>query len=227
MKKLFFGLSILLNVVLLALCIYQMSRPKAVQVKDNSALTYRYLQQRFTIDNGDIVFIGGKQVADCAWHELLDNCRIKNRGIPGTRIRDELSRLNVVLQNSPSQLFLLLGIDDLRAGVPPASVFEQYKELVLAVRQKSPMTEIIIQSVLPVNDRLPYSAVKVKPEDIGTLNQMLREFALDNRIVFLNLYNDFVSEKGLLAPVFSVGDGFLLNATGYEMWRERVKSFVR
>ncbi len=222
MKKLFLGLSILLNILLFVLCIYQMSRPKVLQAEDNSPQAYRSLQRYLTVNNGDIVFMGGKQVSDCAWNELLDNCRIKNRGIPEARINEELARLNFILKNSPSQLFLLFGIDDLNAGSPPDLVFEQYRNFVQTIRKKSPMTEIIIQSVLPVTS---YSSMKVKTEDIETLNEKMKEFALDNGIVFLNLYDDFRNEAGALG--YSAGDGFLLSGAGYEMWRERIKSFIR
>jgi lysophospholipase L1-like esterase len=227
MKKLFLGLSVLLNILLLALCIYQMSRPKVQQLKDNSHYTYYSIQQYLPVNNGDIVFMGGKQVSDCPWHELLGNCRIKNRGIPGALLNNELARLDLILKNSPSQLFLLFGIDDLSAGNLPGSVFDQYERFVRTARKKSPMTEVIIQSVLPVNNYSPFSPVKVKPEDIEALNEKLKEFALDNGIVFLNLYDDFSNQSGILISGYSIGDGFLLNGVGYEMWRDRVKSFVR
>ena len=89
MKKLFFGLSILLNILLFALCIYQMSRPKVQLMRDNSHATYLSQQRLLPVNNGDIVFMGGKQVSDGAWYELLDNCRVKNRGVPGARIGNE------------------------------------------------------------------------------------------------------------------------------------------
>ena len=205
MKKLFFGLSILLNILLFALCVYQMSRPKVQpSPKDNSYITYLSLQRYLPVNDGDIVFMGGKQVSDCAWHELLNNCKVKNRGIPGARINNELARLNLILENSPSQLFLLFGIDDLNAGVSPDLVLEQYEKFVQVVREKSPMTEVIIQSVFPVNSRLPHAKMKVKAEDIEELNQKLKAFALDNGIIFLNLYNDFCNESGVLNPFYSV-----------------------
>jgi len=227
MKKLFFGLSILLNILLFALCIYQMSRPKVQLMRDNSHATYLSQQRLLPVNNGDIVFMGGKQVSDGAWYELLDNCRVKNRGVPGARISNEQARLSPILSNTPSQLFLLFGIDDLNAGMSPDAVLEQYENFVRFVRENSPMTEIIIQSVLPVNSNLSNSRMKVKANDIEELNQKLREFALGNGIVFLNLYDDFSDGSGSLGQYYSIGDGFLLNGTGYEMWRDRVKSFVR
>ena len=226
MKKLFLGLSILLNILLFALCIYQMSRPKVRQVKDNSYMTHVTLQQYLSVNEGDIVFMGGKQISDCPWHELLNNCKIKNRGIPGARINNELTRLNLILENSPAQLFLLFGIDDLNAGISPDLVLDQYERFIQTVREKSPMTEVIIQSVLPINSQA-FNFKNVKITDIQELNQKLKAFALDHGIVFLNLYDDFSNESGVLNPHYSVGDGFLLNGTAYEMWRERVRSFVR
>ena len=227
MKKLSLGLSILLNILLFALCIYQMSRPKVQTLVDNSHITYLSLQQQMPVNNGDIVFMGGKQVSDCAWHELLGNCKIKNRGVPGAHINNEFARLNFILGNSPSQLFLLFGIDDLNAGLTPDLVLEQYKNLIQSIRKKSPMTEIIVQSVLPLNSKVTNSKIKVKAEDIEELNKNLKEFVLSNGIVFLNLYDDFCNESGGLNPLYSIGDGFLLNGTGYNMWLERVKSFIR
>ncbi len=229
MKKLFLGVSILLNVLLIALCIYQMSRPKML-IKDNSHMTYlslNSLQRKLTVESGDIVFMGGKQVADCPWYELLDNCKVKNRGVPGALINNELVRLDAILGNSPSQLFLLFGIDDLNTGASPDIVLEQYIKFIRLIREKSPMTEVIIQSVLPVNNRLPNYNMGVNATDIETFNKKLKAFALENGIVFLNLYDDFCDESGSLNPFYAVADGFLLSGTGYEIWQERLKSFVR
>jgi lysophospholipase L1-like esterase len=205
-----------------------MSRPKVQEAsKDNSYITYLSLQRKMPVNSGDIVFMGGKQVSDCDWYELLNNCKIKNRGVPGNRINNELKRLDFILENAPSQLFLLFGTEDLNAGLSTDSILVQYKDFVQFIREKSPMTEVIIQSVLPVNNHLPNSKINVNPKNIEELNKKLKEFALDNGIVFLNLYDDLCDNSGLLNPFYSAGDGFLLNSTGYEIWRDRVMSFVR
>lgn len=227
MKKLVFGLSIGLNILLFTLFIYQMSRPKKSLVKDNSRSAFLSLQRQMPVNYGDIVFLGGQQVMNCPWSELLGDCRVKNRGIPTAFINNEKVRLNSLLQNAPSQLFLLLGIDDLNEGVSPEIVLDDYKKLIDFIRQKSPMTEMIVLSVLPINSGLSNFPLKVTTAEIETLNRELKKYVLDNGIVFLNLYNDFSDEKGVLRSSYSAGDGFSLNSSGYFLWKERIQMFMR
>jgi lysophospholipase L1-like esterase len=188
--------------------------------------TYFQLQQRLSVGADDIVFMGGQQIATCEWYELLDDCKIKNRGISGARIVSDSDRLDNILKNAPSQLFLLYGIDELNAGIPVQTVVEQYQNFVNTILANYPMTEIIIQSVLPVGKE--QQRIKVRNETISELNMEMKEFALENGIVFIDLYHDFLNEeRDAIQPLYTVGDGYLLSASGYMLWRDRIESFLR
>jgi len=227
MKKILFIASIALNVLLTLFCMYQLSRPRIIMMSDNSFVTRLMLQKSMPINYGDIVFMGGKQVADCDWREFLNDNRARNRGIPGMRISQDMSRLDQLLENSPAQLFLLYGIDELSTGSSPAVIVEQYKQLIQSIRERSPMTEIIVQSVFPVN----YTAREFKKSNmknrIETLNRELKDYVLSNGIVFSDLYDEFLDEKGGLNPAYFMNDGFSLSAKGYEHWKERIEWFMQ
>jgi lysophospholipase L1-like esterase len=226
MKKLFLILSVLLNVILLSVCIYQMSRPLGRIYTDSSVNTYFQLQQKLPVNSEDIVFMGGQQIANCDWYELLDNCKIKNRGIPGAQIIRDTDRLDKILKNGPAQVFLLYGIDELNAGVSVETVVEQYKNFVNFILANSPMTEILIQSVFPVAKE--QQRIKVRNEDIEEFNMEMKEFALENGIVYIDLYSDFLNEeKDGIRISYTVGDGYLLSATGYTLWKDRIQSFIK
>lgn len=100
----------------------------------------------------DIIFLGDSITDECEWAELLKNPQIKNRGISGDTTMGILHRLEDVLKSQPKKIFLMVGINNfIYDERSPEEVLAGYKQIITKIRDKSPNTEIFIQSVLPVN----------------------------------------------------------------------------
>ena len=111
----------------------------------------RSLFEVLPIHSNDIVFLGNSITDGCEWAELFDNPRIKNRGISADRTGWMLERLDPIVKGQPKKLFLLIGTNDLAAGIAPQTVVDNIRRILERFRTESPRTKLYVQSIFPVN----------------------------------------------------------------------------
>ncbi len=225
MKSPLLLLSILLNVVLIGAVLYALQRYGGWQnlwSKINNRgieKTYQHRKNLFDMlppKAGSIIFLGNSITAQNEWAEMFNNPNILNRGIPGDHCDGIRARLDEVLENQPSKIFLMAGVNDL-AFYPPSSVLPKYERLVEAILTKSPQTKLYLQSVLPVNNIV--SPTPVDNDDIRSLNEGIRKLAKTKRLVFIDLYPILLDANGNLDAAFTQ-DGIHLNGAAYLKWKE-------
>lgn len=173
-------------------------------------------------DKDDIIFVGDSLTDLCEWSELLDSKNIKNRGIPGDRTSGILDIINDISIYKPEKIFLMVGINDLNDGADKDTILKNYKSIINNIITNSPNTEIFIQSVLPINDS--YKG-KANNEDIISLNTSLQEIK-GNKIVFINIYDEFVDKNNKLKADLST-DGLHLNYKGYTLWKSILDEYIK
>ncbi len=169
---------------------------------------------------GEIVFLGDDLIADCPWAELLEDPRIKNRGIRGEVIAGVKKRIHHVLRSEPSKIFLMIGINDLR-DKSDVDILNEYYELVKHITTKAPDTELYLQSILPTRGHARYNNT-----DIVYVNERIRTMAAEFGATYVDLHYLFIDTSGQLDRKYSQ-DGFHLNGPGYMVWGEAVKELVR
>ncbi len=183
------------------------------------------------ISSKDIVFLGNSITDGGEWSELFNNRHVKNRGISGDRSAWLLERLDSIIAGHPKKVFLMIGINDLAAGVSPREVYDNIMKLVERFQNESPWTKLYIQSVLPVNGRsftTFKSHYKVK-EQIVELNTLLRGFCggnVEDRVAYLDVYAELVDSNGDLNAAYT-NDGLHLLGEGYTIWRDAIKNYVK
>lgn len=85
-------------------------------------LQRRSLFEVLPVYSSDIVFLGNSITDGCEWAELFNNRHVKNRGISGDRSGWLLDRLDPIVGGHPKKLFLMIGVNDLAAGVSPDEI---------------------------------------------------------------------------------------------------------
>ena len=98
-----------------------------------------------------VVFMGNSITDGCEWAELFNNRHVKNRGISGDRSGWLLDRLDPIVGGHPKKLFLMIGVNDLAAGVSPDEIVANVARLIDRFQSESRWTKIYVQSILPVN----------------------------------------------------------------------------
>ena len=225
MKSLLLCTSLIVNLLLIAAFGYAIHRYggwRNLWAKvNNRGIEQAYFHRKNLFEmlppkEGAIVFLGNSLTAGNEWAEMLNNPNILNRGIPGDHCDGICARLDEVLKNQPSKIFLMAGVNDL-AFYPPSYVLPKYERLAEAILTKSPRTTLYLQSVLPVNNIV--SPTPVENDDIRTLNDGIRKFAEAKGLTFIDLYPLLLDLDGNLDAAYT-SDGVHLNGAAYLKWKE-------
>jgi len=148
--------------------------------------------------------------------------RVLNRGIVGNGMpaddpRGVLQRLdNSVFNCAATDLFILIGINDLNSGRTVDSMEVGYRELLKRVREKRPDLRIVVQSVLPT--RGIHAKQNVPVVDF---NQRLKRLAPEYNCTFLDLHSLMRDADGQLKAEFTE-DGLHLTEPAYLIWRQQI-----
>jgi len=190
-----------------------------------------YYQQRKTHfeelpkDTAAIVFIGDSLTDGGEWSELLDNPKVKNRGISGDVSQGVWERLDAVTAAKPQKVFVMIGINDLARGIPVGQVVRNVRMMVAQLQRECPGTHIYLQSLLPVNDDYgQFKAHTNKGELIREVNAAFRQMA-GEQVTFIDLHTAFSDVAGKLDRRYT-NDGLHLNGTGYQRWAAIVAPYV-
>lgn len=171
-------------------------------------------------DSAEIIFLGNSITDYCDWNELFGKQNIKNRGIGSDVINGVIDRLYEVVESRPSKIFLMIGINDLGRGSTVEQILSDYQRLINLIKEKSPQTQLYIQSVLPTDNRK-----NLQNSDIILINNALQEITKKNNITYINLFDLLKNDNNLLDKSFSY-DGLHLNGKGYLIWKNAIIQFV-
>ncbi|MBD8004268.1 GDSL-type esterase/lipase family protein [Bacillus norwichensis] len=173
------------------------------------------------IPPGSIVFLGDSLTFRTEWSELFPGKNVINRGIGSDTTEGVLDRLDSVITAQPKQIFLLIGVNDLKNRSVSAT-FKSYSVIIDRIQTGSPNTEIFIQSLLPVNNSR-YGNILTN-DKIKKMNMKLRSLANSSGVHFIDLYSTFAKDDQL--PEEYTVDGIHLTGKGYILWRESIKEYV-
>lgn len=155
-------------------------------------------------------------------NDFFENNKFIDRGISGQTTSQMLVRFRPDVVNlKPSAVVILAGTNDIAGNTGPISIENIFGNIVSMVEiAKSNKIKPILCSVLPV---FQYSWNKtVEPvEKISKLNQMIKKYAEDNKISYVDYYTKFVDEKGAFPQKYSP-DGVHPNLEGYKIMEQIV-----
>lgn len=185
------------------------------------------LFEKLPTSNEDIIFLGNSITNGGEWVELLNDNRIKNRGISGDVSKGVLDRLCSIVKGEPDKIFLMIGINDLARGISPDSILFNIEQIIDKIQSESPKSFIYIQSILPVNESFGmFSGHTKHKEIIRTLNNKLECLTTRKEVKFIDLYSYFVTPcTHNLNPEYT-NDGLHLMGDGYIVWTEILKPYI-
>ena len=185
----------------------------------------RQLFEQLPIQPDAIIFLGDSQTALCEWRELFgDTLPVLNRGIVGDQVNGVAERLEAILRYRAAKIFLLVGVNDLLFGKSAAEVALRYRELVGQIRTQAPATQLVLESVLPVNNMI--KNIGIQNAQIQDLNVRIAQIAKDFSLPFLDIYGPLTDPAGNLAARFTE-DGLHLNGAGYTVWKQQLMPFFK
>jgi len=192
---------------------------------------YFYDQRRsffeaMPVEKNEIIMLGNS-ITNCAnWDELLPNKRIKNRGISGDITLGVLDRMDEIVKRKPKKIFILIGINDISLKIDKSIILTNYQGIITKIKTESPKTIIYIQSILPTNDAFDtFKNHQGKMDIIKEVNIGLEKLAIENEVVFLNIFPEFLDEQGKLSKQYT-NDGLHLLGGGYLLWASLIKKYI-
>jgi len=166
-------------------------------------------------------------------NENIEELNVFNLGIGGETTDGLVKRFSTeaAARTSPDQnlIFFAYGANDvaLKEGyrmVDPKKLRVNLQEVI--EKAKKITSYLYIISILPVasaiDDITVPSGKQRSNQAIAEYNKLLQEFAAQNGIVFVDLYNMFFAEK----DIFLSGDGVHPNDKGYQFISEHIKPLI-
>lgn len=184
------------------------------------------LYESYPHTKNDIVFLGNSITDRVDWNELLGLNNVHNRGISGDITFGVLERLNEITRGKPAKVFVLIGINDISRNIPDTIISGNYKKIVQRIKQESPETKIYFQTLLPVNNEFTqFKNHYNKDEHILWLNEQIKLLGKQENVEIIDLYPRFLNAENKLDKKYTL-DGLHLNAKGYLVWKEILKTVL-
>ncbi|MES2574499.1 MAG: SGNH/GDSL hydrolase family protein [Bacteroidota bacterium] len=145
-----------------------------------------------------------------------------NRGISGQTTPQMLIRFRAdVINLKPSIVIILAGANDIAGNTGPSTLKMITNNIFSMVElAKSNQIKIILCSVLPAYD-FPWKTGSYPAEKITTLNTLIKKYADDNKILYLDYYSVMVDEQKGLKTIYT-DDGVHPNKSGYKAMEPHV-----
>ena len=174
--------------------------------------------KQFPVGTGDVVFLGDSLTSQGRWGELFPGVPVRNRGISGDVTADVLARLEEITTASPSQIFLMIGTNDLGLGLSEEVLLGNVSAILEEIRRASPETELYLQTLLPRSEAYV--------EQIRSVNTSLAEMAARAGVTLVDVGGAMRSPTGTLRPELT-DDELHLSGPGYAIWGETLADWVR
>lgn len=189
----------------------------------------------YPIDGEDIVLVGNQLIGGAEWHELLGNANVKARNSWADVVDGLPSLAKSVAQKAPKKIVLLPSYNgknlekghNLSGAFNADSIVAYTEQAIKNIKETSPNTEIVLQSLIPVNSTYEkYADFKGTAKKAKAANKKLQKLAKKHKIQWVDVYPAMVDEKGDLKAEFT-NDGFKLMGKGYTAWGNVLKTVIK
>jgi len=171
---------------------------------------------------GEICFFGDSITDGGNWTELVGDLRVTNRGISSDTCWGIVKRLDEVTEGKPAKIFIMIGTNDLDRTKTVPMVREKLAEILDTIKRDSPVTEVYLQSVLPVIDGTWGSR---NNKTIDEMNVELESLAAEKNVVWVNLNPHFKDESGALRTDLTE-EGLHINGRAYYLWYSLIRKYM-
>ncbi|MFL9483608.1 GDSL-type esterase/lipase family protein [Chitinophagaceae bacterium LWZ2-11] len=215
------------NVTLIIFCLMPALTSVAQYDTSYNSTYYRQKVTQFRLlqnnEGGDYIFLGDSITDIGEWVEILNNKKVKNRGISSDNTFGVLARLDEVISRKPAKLFIMIGINDVANNVPDSIIVRNYTKIIKRINEESPATQVYIQSVLPTNNNFTeFKRHQNKDEHVKAINKALKVLAGQMNCVYVDLYAVMLDSEGKFDKQYT-NDGLHLTGEGYMVWKNELE----
>lgn len=194
---------------------------QTIESKEEFPEYYRQKKDIFRALDGeaaDKIFLGDSITDHGEFPEYFPDETVLNRGIAEDTTKGVLNRIDEVAARNPKEVYIMIGVNDIAAGVKKETYEKNMKKIVRAFDHGE--TRVILQSLLPVNN--DSFNIDLPNSRVDDFNVILKKVAADNNIEYVDLHTHFEDSKGQLQKEITI-DGLHLMGEGYDMWIGQLK----
>jgi lysophospholipase L1-like esterase len=187
--------------------------------------TQEFREQNQIFQN--VILVGDSITEGFDVAKYLPGRRVINRGIgadvignalPADDKRGVLKRLDESFFNLPAtDVFLLIGINDLGDSHTPDQLEAGYREILEKVKSGAPRIKVHVQSLFPTRGNFAKHNANVNDFN-ERLQKLAKEFGYD----YIDLHSLMADDKGELKQELTT-DGLHINADGYKIWKAEIE----
>ncbi|MFA5329651.1 MAG: SGNH/GDSL hydrolase family protein [Prolixibacteraceae bacterium] len=150
-----------------------------------------------------------------------------NRGISGQTTPQMLVRFRPdVIQLKPKVVVILAGTNDIAGNTGPSTLEMILDNLIsMCELAKANQIKVVLSSVLPAYD-YPWKPGLEPAGKIVKLNEMIKQYAAENKIVYLDYFSAMVDERNGLKKEYS-NDGVHPTDVGYKIMEPLVEEAIQ
>lgn len=213
MKKLFLtliGLS----------CLFQIQAQQNYK-KEVDDIQKKY-ESKWNASKPTIVFTGSSSIR--MWKDvqkMFPGHQIINTGFGGSQTSDLLYYVyDLIYRYHPKKVFIYEGDNDIAVGKSTETIMTEMEELIRRINEFDPTMEIVLISPKPSIARWNLRGKYQR------LNKKLRLLADETpKVQFVDMWDVMVDRNKLNRDIF-LEDGLHMNAKGYALWYNALKSYV-
>ena len=169
----------------------------------------------------DIVFFGDSLTYYGDFSSVFPDKIVCNLGLRGDTIQGLIDRVEQLKMLEPKLVCLMAGINNVENT--SVQIFEEiYELLILKIKSSLPYVELVIQSMLPVNNAR--FSISCNNKQIVERNRIIESLAFKYNISYTDLFSIYIS--GGYLPVDFTYDGLHLKPSAYEMWYLKIKELI-
>ena len=220
MKKIF------LTLMLIVGALYSIAQDKVT--KDSTYANGYYVKrlkyfETLPVQKNPIVFLGNSITEVGQWQDVSGVKNVINRGISGDNSYGVFYRLDPILKQRPSKIFLMIGVNDIKRGTPVEDIARNYERIMMKVKHDAPKTKLYLQSVLPVTESILASIYdNIRNPRIIALNKLMKDLSVKHNVPYVDLFNVLKDENGQLQRSLTT-DGLHLQPEAYVLWAQYLK----
>ena len=180
-------------------------------------------------NSGRVVFMGNSITQEWKHYmpEMFDNQTYINRGIGGQTTPQMLLRFRQdVIAHKPEIVVILAGTNDI-AGNTPLKDLETVAGYIFSMAELAHANgiKVIVSSVIPAAD-YPWRSGKNPDVEIPKLNQMIKDYCMENNFKYLDYFSSMTDGKNGLIESYGY-DGVHPNKKGYEIMTVMVEEAIQ
>jgi len=182
-----------------------------------------------------VVFMGDSITDGWKLDQYFPGAPYVNRGISGQTTSQMLLRFRSdVIDLKPKVVVILAGTNDIAGNTGPITLEEienNYQSMVELAHAHG--INVVFASIMPISDYNKNAqgnpivrSTQRRPEQIAALNQWIKKYSADRKLVYLDYFSPMADEKGFLKAELA-NDGLHPNAKGYALIKPLAEAAIK